>query len=82
MDWGYPMNRVHPAKLIKIAAHHNEFAYMLWKMEYGAGNKPNNRFSILNGDHNEYIDVVKDFESIERSNGKCEQTFGVLRYSW
>ncbi len=78
----YDPGNAKPDKLIKIAAHHDEFTYMLWKMEYGTGNKPNNRFSILNGDHNEYIDVVKDFESIERSNGKYEQTFGVLRYSW
>ncbi len=80
------LSKARPDKLLRIAAHHDEFTYMLWKMEYGAGNKPNNRFSILNGDKDDYIDILSDFdmdfEATQRTNGQYEQTFGISRFRW
>ena len=85
MDWGYRMSRLskaRPDKLLRIAAHHDEFAYMLWKMEYGTGNKPNNRFNIIDADKDGIMDIDYGYKTIEKENGRYEQTFGIFRYRW
>ena len=34
-------------QFIKMNAHHEDFEYMLWKMEHGSDAKPNNNFGIM-----------------------------------
>jgi hypothetical protein len=42
----YDPGDARPDQLIKIAAHHDDFDYMLWAMEHGNASVPNNNFSI------------------------------------
>ena len=76
MDWGYRMSRLskaRPDKLLRIAAHHDEFGYMLWKMERGKGSSMNNKFAITNPDHK--IDTIVDYSPTETKNMQYPQSY-------
>ncbi len=79
MDWGYRMSRLSkacPDKLLRIAAHHDEFGYMLWKMERGKGSSMNNKFKITDPDNRPETGNLDGLNSIiQNSNSQYTQSY-------
>ncbi len=69
----YDPGKARPDKLLRIAAHHDEFGYMLWKMERGKGSNVNDRFAITNP--NNKISDVFNYSNTETSNAQYPQSF-------
>ncbi len=69
----YDPGKARPDKLLRIAAHHDEFGYMLWKMERGKGSNVNDRFKITDPDNNGLVKY--DGAYTETTNSVYPQSF-------
>jgi len=68
----YDPGEIYPNQFIKMTAHHNDFEYMLWKMEK---DKRNNDFRITENSLEFDQDIRTDFINKERSYNKKEMIF-------
>jgi hypothetical protein len=76
----YDPGVANPDQFIEIPAHHDDFSYMLWKMEHGSGHKTNNEFGIA--DNARYSARESWFLKKEAKNAKKPADYGVGLWKW